>query len=350
MLQKDAKLIFISSVNSSDQSTSFLFNLRNASEKMLNIVNYVCSDHRDDFNLQDAMMACPCYRLYIPTFITIDEKIKTTTNLLLEGAFTTELMGDAATVSRNTLHKIVGEAAMAQFDMCRFNTTSESAALSLSPTLFMYIDPAYTNNAEASGTGISAIVTTNHKPKKCFILGFEHFFLKDLTGAATIQIAACAATLIQAISLLHPFITKVCIAVEGNSSQDSAMAIATILGETSPLDAYFVHHVEKSTLLQWPIYLLGTDKSLAFESFIYAINSGTVCASQTIVSNTIKITYDPISYLIEQIKAIKSFPLKDGSSTYNAKQKNMSDDVLVAIVMAHFFALSEKHSFKKIKT
>ncbi|USL87424.1 MAG: ORF29 [Human gammaherpesvirus 8] len=348
MLQKDAKLIFISSVNSSDRSTSFLLNLRNAQEKMLNVVSYVCADHREDFHLQDALVSCPCYRLHIPTYITIDESIKTTTNLFMEGAFDTELMGEGAASSNATLYRVVGDAALTQFDMCRVDTTAQQVQKCLGKQLFVYIDPAYTNNTEASGTGVGAVVTSTQTPTRSLILGMEHFFLRDLTGAAAYEIASCACTMIKAIAVLHPTIERVNAAVEGNSSQDSGVAIATVLNEICPLTIHFLHYTDKSSALQWPIYMLGGEKSSAFETFIYALNSGTLSASQTVVSNTIKISFDPVTYLVEQVRAIKCVPLRDGGQSYSAKQKHMSDDLLVAVVMAHFMATDDRHMYKPI--
>ncbi|AAC95555.1 orf 29B [Ateline gammaherpesvirus 3] len=350
MLQKDAKLIFISSVNSGDKATSFLFNLKNASEKMLNIVNYICPDHKDDFSLQDSLISCPCYKLYIPTYITIDETIKNTTNLFLDGAFTTELMGDISVMSKNNIHKVIGETALMQFDLCRIDTTKPEITQCLNSIMYLYIDPAYTNNSEASGTGIGAIIALKNNSSKCIIVGIEHYFLKDLTGTATYQIASCACSLIRAALVLYPHIQAVHVAVEGNSSQDSAVAISTFLNECSPVKVNFMHYKDKTTAMQWPIYMLGSEKSQAFESFIYAINSGTISASQSIISNTIKLTFDPISYLIEQIRAIRCYPLRDGSHTYCAKKRTVSDDVLVAVVMAHFFSTSNKHIFKQLNS
>ncbi|AGY30712.1 ORF29 [Retroperitoneal fibromatosis-associated herpesvirus] len=348
MLQKDAKLIFISSVNSSDRATSFLLNLKNAQEKMLNVVSYVCSDHREDFHLQETLVACPCHRLYIPSYITIDSAIKSTTNLFLEGVFTTELMGDATSIGDSALHRVIGDAALTQLDMCRIDTTSLALQTRMGTDLFVYIDPAYTNNTEASGTGIGAIVTIADAPTKAIILGMEHFFLKELTGTAAYEIASCAGSMIKAIAVLHPNLERVHVAVEGNSSQDSAVAIATVLNELCSLPISFSHYTEKGGSLQWPIYMLGAEKSTAFEAFIYAVNSSTLGICQTIVSNTIKLTFDPVTYLVEQIKAIRCSPLKDGGRAYCAKQKHMSDDLLVAVVMAHFLATCDRCAFKPL--
>lgn len=349
MLQKDAKLIFISSVNSSDQTTSFLFKLKNANEKMLNVVSYVCPQHREDFSLQESIVSCPCYRLHIPTYITIDESVKTTTNLFLEGAFDTELMGDASQITKTNMHRVISESALTQFDMCRIDLTHTDAGHSLHDTLYVYIDPAYTNNSEASGTGIGAVVPSVNS-NRCIILGMEHFFLKELTGASTLQIANCAVTLVRSLTVLHPFIRWVNLAIEGNSSQDSAVAIATFIEECCPLPVRFLYHTERASGVQWPMYILGSEKSQAFESFIYAMNSHTLSCSQTQVSHTIKLSYDPVSYLLEQVRAIKCYPLKDGGMTYCAKQRNSSDDTLVAVVMAHYFATSHKHIFKNHTT
>lgn len=315
---------------------------------MLNVVNYVCPEHREDFNLQDSIMSCPCYRLLIPTYITMDESVKTTANLLLDGAFATELMGDAGTVANRHEHRAVCEAALTQFDMCRLDTTRLDAQNYLEDQVYVYVDPAYTNNTDASGTGIAIVSMTRHHPRRCVVLALEHFFLRDLTGTAGAQIASCAVSAIRGVVTLHKFITCANVAVEGNSSQDSAMAIASAIQEKCPIDVHFAHYADKTTTLRWPIYMMGPNKGAAFEAFIYAMNSGALSASQTLVSNTIRINFDPVGYLLEQVRAIKSYPLKDGSFTYSAKQRAMSDDTLVALVMAHYFASTNKINFKPI--
>lgn len=356
MLQKDAKLIFISSVNSSDTSTSFLYKLKSASEKMLNVVSYVCQDHKEEFDLQDTLVSCPCYRLHIPTYISISDSIRNTTNLFLDGAFATELMGECSSQHTgaglsSASHRIITEQSITQLDICRIDTSD----VKLFPKtgngheqyiLYLYIDPAYTNNQEASGTGIGALVRA--PDGRMVILGLEHYFLRDLSGAAPLHIATCAASLIRSISVLNPFITTAKVAVEGNSSQDSAVAIATFLNEASQLPLAFIHYTDKTSGLQWPIYLLGAEKSRAFENFIYSVNSGKLAAAQVVVSNTIKLSFDPITYLVEQIKAIKTITLKDGSLTYTAKQPKLSDDTLVAVVMAHHLANTEGGIYRSI--
>ncbi|AAK38228.1 ORF20 [callitrichine gammaherpesvirus 3] len=348
MLQKDAKIIFISSTNSSDQATSFLYRLKDAHERLLNVVSYVCDDHREEFDMQDSMVACPCFRLRIPCYITLDINIRTTTNLFLEGAFSTELMGDATSIAEQGLSRIIGEEALTQLELCRVNTLEKSVVDRLGSTLYVYIDPAYTNNTSASGTGIAAVTLARHNPTRVVILGLEHFFLKDLTGDASLQIATCTQTLISSIVSLHPHLTEVRVAVEGNSSQDAAVAIATILDDICNLPCLFVHTQDKASNLHWPMYLLTGEKSKAFEAFIYAVNTASISASQVITSNTIQLSYDPISYLVSQIKAIKSIPLRDGTYTYTGKQKNLSDDVLVSLVLVHYLAVSQKHTFRKI--
>lgn len=349
MLQKDAKIIFISSANSSDRSTSFLYRMRDARERMLNVVNYVCQDHRDDFGLQDALLACPCYILSTPVYISIDDGVRDTSELFLEGAFSTELMGDNPeldSVGRTTL---VSETALMQFDMCRVDTVDGSVALD--GVLYVYIDPAYTNNVDASGTGVGAVIRMRGC-ESVTLLGLEHFFLRNLTGTATYQIASCAYQLIRAILLLHENISEVRVAVEGNSSQDSAVAIATLMDDLGgDIIMSFLHHssTNMTNPKQLPMYLLGNEKGLAFEQFIYALNRSTLCAAQMLVSNTIKINFDPINYLSQSIRAIKCKVLRDGSRTYDAKHRGLSDDALVAVTMAHYLCgCGDKYKYKRL--
>lgn len=343
MLQKDAKLIFISSVNSGEQTTSFLYNLKNASEKMINVVNYVCDMHMEDFNKQDTLTSCPCYRLYIPDFITINKDIKATTNLLLEGAFTTELLG-SMTCQNNPGAALVSERALTALDFYRVETAS--SVPSTENTLFVYIDPAYTNNSHASGTGIVAMAQCLHN-RKAVILGLEHFFLSGLSGTAAYNISYCVITLLKAILFQHPWIHEIKCIVEGNSNQDSAVAISSFIADDIPVSTMFATYRDKKNM-QWPIYMLGTDKAVAFEKFITALNNGQICASQTIVSNTIQLSFDPIGYLMEQIKNIKCIPQKNGMPIYQSKTKTMSDDVLIACVMTHYFLTTNKTTYTHV--
>ncbi len=348
MLQKDAKIIFISSVNSADQATSFLYKLKDAQERLLNVVSYVCQEHRQDFDMQDSMVSCPCFRLHIPSYITMDSNIRATTNLFLDGAFSTELMGDTSSLSQGSLSRTVRDDAINQLELCRVDTLNPRVAGRLASSLYVYVDPAYTNNTSASGTGIAAVTHDRADPNRVIVLGLEHFFLKDLTGDAALQIATCVVALVSSIVTLHPHLEEVKVAVEGNSSQDSAVAIASIIGESCPLPCAFVHTKDKTSSLQWPMYLLTNEKSKAFERLIYAVNTASLSASQVTVSNTIQLSFDPVLYLISQIRAIKPIPLRDGTYTYTGKQRNLSDDVLVALVMAHFLATTQNHTFKKV--
>ncbi len=182
MLQKDAKIIFISSVNSADQATSFLYKLKDAQERLLNVVSYVCQEHRQDFDMQDSMVSCPCFRLHIPSYITMDSNIRATTNLFLDGAFSTELMGDTSSLSQGSLSRTVRDDAINQLELCRVDTLNPRVAGRLASSLYVYVDPAYTNNTSASGTGIAAVTHDRADPNRVIVLGLEHFFLKDLTG------------------------------------------------------------------------------------------------------------------------------------------------------------------------
>ncbi|AAC58075.1 DNA packaging protein [Alcelaphine gammaherpesvirus 1] len=345
MLQKDAKIIFISSSNSSDQSTSFLYNLKGASERMLNVVSYVCSNHKEDFSMQDGLISCPCYSLHVPSYISIDEQIKTTTNLFLDGVFDTELMGDSSCGTLSTF-QIISESALSQFELCRIDTASPQVQAHLNSTVHMYIDPAFTNNLDASGTGISVIGRLGAKTK--VILGCEHFFLQKLTGTAALQIASCATSLLRSVVIIHPMIKCAQITIEGNSSQDSAVAIANFIDECAPIPVTFYHQSDKTKGVLCPLYLLGQEKAVAFESFIYAMNLGLCKASQLIVSHTIKLSFDPVTYLLEQVRAIKCQSLRDGSHTYHAKQKNLSDDLLVSVVMSLYLSSANTLPFKPL--
>nr|AAF19294.1 29 [Murid gammaherpesvirus 4] len=342
MLQKDAKIFFISSVNSGEKTTSFLYNLKDANEKMVNVVSYVCSEHMEDFNKQSAITACPCYRLYVPEFITINDNIKCTTNLLLEGSFATELMGNMQSHTEVSGNSMIHESSLTRLDFYRCDTAGQGAPTTEN-TLFVYIDPAYGNNVHASGTGIVAMSHCKHT-KKCIILGLEHFFLNNLTGTAAHNIASCATALLEGILFQHPWIQEIRCIIEGNSNQDSAVAIATFISHNIKLPTLFASYRDK-TGMQWPIYMLSGDKTLAFQNFISSLNQGLLCASQTVVSNTVLLSSDPISYLIEQIKNTKCIYHKNKTITFQSKTHTMSDDVLIACVMTCYVMTTNKISY-----
>lgn len=231
-----------------------------------------------------------------------------------------------------------------QFDLCRADTSTLQDATE--GTLYLYIDPAYSNNIDASGTGMGAIILSKGG-ERAYLLGIEHYFLRDLTGAAPVQIAMCAVQLIKTVCTLHSWIREIRLGVEGNSSQDSAVAIATFVDEGSPVPVLFTQYTDRGGIGR-PIYILGQEKSRAFERFIYAMNSGRLMASQIIASNTIKINFDPVTYLIDQVKGLKTRPLQDGTVSFSAKQRHLSDDTLVAVVMAYYLA-TETLSFRSLQ-
>lgn len=197
---------------------------------MLNVVSYVCEEHVNAFSERSDATACPCYRLHKPTFITITSDVRRTANMFLAGSFMDEIMGGTSRMAEETA--LITEDSREEFDLFRYSTRAPSIAKYLHPFLCLYIDPAFTSNRRASGTGIAAIGLFRDQ---YIIYGLEHYFLKDLLQSSETAIAECAAHMLLAIITLHPFITEVRIALEGNSNQAAAVRIACIIKQTVQL-------------------------------------------------------------------------------------------------------------------
>ncbi|ANC96514.1 U60 protein [macacine betaherpesvirus 9] len=344
--QSSTKILFISSTNSGNHSTSFLTKLSTSPFEMLSVVSYVCEDHAHMLNERENATACACYRLHKPKFICIDADVKKTADLFLEGAFKHEIMGASLCNVINDV--LITEQGLIEFEFFRYSTIHKQISQFLGKELIVYIDPAYTINRRASGTGIAAIGTYL---EQYIIYGMEHYFLESLLTNSDASIAECAAHMIVAILELHSFFTDVKIVIEGNSNQSSAVKIACILKQTILLSTQihitFYHTLDQNQIAQ-PFYLLGREKRLAVEYFICNFNSGFIKASQEIISFTIKITYDPVEYVIEQIKNLHQINVNE-RITYNAKKQYFSDDLLISIIMAIYICHESKSAaFKEI--
>nr|APO38446.1 DNA packaging terminase subunit 1 [Human betaherpesvirus 6A] len=344
--QASTKILFISSTNSGNHSTSFLMKLNNSPFEMLSVVSYVCEDHAHMLNERGNATACSCYRLHKPKFISINAEVKKTANLFLEGAFIHEIMGGATCNVINDV--LITEQGQTEFEFFRYSTINKNLIPFLGKDLYVYLDPAYTGNRRASGTGIAAIGTYLDQ---YIVYGMEHYFLESLMTSSDTAIAECAAHMILSILDLHPFFTEVKIIIEGNSNQASAVKIACIIKENitanKSIQVTFFHTPDQNQIAQ-PFYLLGKEKKLAVEFFISNFNSGNIKASQELISFTIKITYDPVEYALEQIRNIHQISVNN-YITYSAKKQACSDDLIIAIIMAIYVCSGNNSaSFREI--
>ncbi|AVW81809.1 DNA packaging terminase subunit 1 [Felid alphaherpesvirus 1] len=339
--QTNCKIIFVSSTNTGKSSTSFLYNLRGAADELLNVVTYICDEHMQRVLTHTNATACSCYILNKPVFITMDSAMRNTAELFLQDSFLQEIIGGGPSQKTNTelvFTKTAGE----RFMIYRPSTVANQSVLSTD--LYMYIDPAFTTNSRASGTGIAIVGRYN---SDWIIFGLEHFFLRALTGNSADDIGRCAAQSLAQVFALHsrPF-TTVKIAVEGNSSQDSAVAIARCIQreieELSsisivpiPPTILFYHCSPPGSLVAYPFFLLQKQKTGAFDHFIRQFNSGHVLASQELVSVTVRLQTDPVEYLYSQMKNLTEVVTGPADTrTYTGKKNGASDDMMVALVMA----------------
>ncbi|ARS01652.1 DNA packaging terminase subunit 1 [Macacine alphaherpesvirus 1] len=356
--QANCKIIFVSSTNTGKASTSFLYNLRGAADELLNVVTYICDDHMPRVVTHTNATACSCYILNKPVFITMDGALRRTADLFLADSFMQEIIGGQtreADDDRPVLTKPAGE----RFLLYRPSTTTNAGLMD--PELYVYVDPAFTANTRASGTGIAVV---GRYRDDFIVFALEHFFLRALTGSAADDIARCAAHSLTQVLALHPGVFRsVRVAVEGNSSQDSAVAIATRLhaelrrllasggaGVAAP-ELLFYHCEPPGGAVLYPFFILNKQKTPAFEHFIKKFNSGGVMASQEVVSVTMRLQTDPVEYLTAQLNNLTEIlsPNSDARS-YSGKRNGASDDLMVAVIMAVYLAATPHahHAFAPI--
>lgn len=342
LAQNTTKIIFISSTNTTTDATCFLTKLNNSPFDMLNVISYVCEEHVDAFSEKGDATACPCYRLHKPTFITISSEVRRTANMFLAGSFMDEIIGGSNRTAEDA--SLITDESREEFDVFRYSTVNPNIKEYLGTRLYVYLDPAFTSNRRASGTGIAAVGSYRDQ---FVIYGLEHYFLKDLLDSSETAIAECAAHMLLSVLHLHPFISELRIAVEGNTNQAAAVRIACTIKQNvlscRDVRILFYHTDDQNNIAQ-PFYLLGRDKRLAVESFICKFNSGYIKASQELISYTIKLSHDPIDYLLDQLKNIHRIVTHD-YVTYSAKKPNTPDDLVIALIMATYVA-GPHHEFK----
>lgn len=255
-----------------------------------------------------------------------------------------EIMGGTNKIAENA--SLITDESREEFDVFRYSTLNKNIHAHLGHYIYVYIDPAFTANRRASGTGIAAIGTYRDQ---FIVYGLEHYFLKDLLDSSETAIGECAAHMLLSIIQLHPFMRGVRVAIEGNSNQAAAVRIACIIKQNilsnCNIDITFYHTPDQNEIEQ-PFYILGKEKRLAVEDFIGKFNSGYIKASQELVSYTIKLTYDPIDYFIDQLKNIHRVVINE-YVTYNAKKTNCSDDLVIALIMAIYMCSEQRRFYFK---
>lgn len=312
---------------------------------MLNVVSYVCEEHIQAFSEKGDATACPCYRLHKPTFITLNSEVRKTANMFMPGSFMDEIMGGTNKISEETV--LITDQSREEFDLFRYSTVNPRFHPHLGRTLSVYVDPAFTSNRRASGTGVAAVGLYRDQ---YIVYGMEHYFLKDLSDSAENAIADCVSHMVASILTLHPFLAQVCVTVEGNSNQAAAVRIATVIRDNlapTGVELLFYHSPDQNEILQ-PFYLMQRDKRLAVEEFIAKFNSAYVKASQELISHTIKLSHDPVDYFLDQLRHIQRITLQE-YVTYNAKRHQNPDDLVIALIMAvHLCAPDKTFAFRPV--
>nr|UNP64267.1 DNA packaging terminase subunut 1-like protein [Phocid alphaherpesvirus 1] len=356
--QTNCKIIFVSSTNTGKASTSFLYNLKGSADELLNVVTYICDEHMQRVITHTNATACSCYILNKPVFITMDSSMRNTAEMFLQDSFMQEIIGGGDSTNSTNVEPIFTKAAGERFLLYRPSSVTNQSVLSTD--LYIYIDPAFTTNSKASGTGIAVVGRYN---SNWIIFGLEHFFLKALTGCSAEEIGRCAAQCLAQIFALHsqPFGT-INIAIEGNSSQDSAVAIAQYLqGELEglrcanivpmPHTILFYHCFPPGSSVAYPFFLLQKQKTGAFDYFIKNFNSEMILASKDIVSVTVQLQTDPVEYLYNQMKNLTEHVTSTSETrVFTGKKNGTADDMMVALVMAVYISgVQQNNAFAKLK-
>ncbi|AGE09947.1 DNA packaging terminase subunit 1 [Elephantid betaherpesvirus 1] len=344
LAQSTAKIIFISSCNTSTQSTSFLAHVKKTPTQILNVISYVCEEHLYSFGERSEAITCPCYRLHKPTFISLNLNIKKTANAFLKDSFNEEILG--TTNTSFLANPILTDSSVNEFDMIRYSTVNKQLQEHLADTLFVYVDPAFTTNRRASGTGVAGVGRYNNQ---FIVYGIEHFYLKSLADTSEDSIGECVAFMISGIIKIHPFFTMVRVLIEGNSSQAASVKIAYCIKahlSDSACILQFYQTLDQNGFEQ-PFFLLKKNKRAAVEHFVSKFNSNLIKASQEIISHTIKLNFDPIEYLLLQIKNISQIVTTESVEYTTRKTKDSSDDALVAVIMAIYFCNDQEVALYK---
>nr|AAG30054.1 UL15 terminase [Meleagrid alphaherpesvirus 1] len=345
--QSNCKIIFVSSTNSGKASTSFLYGLKGSADALLNVVTYICDEHIKHVTDYTNATSCSCYVLNKPVFITMDGTMRRTAEKFLPDSFMQEIIGggDIHKITCSGDRGIFTSSAIDRFLIYRPSTVH--CQTNTYPDLYVYVDPAFTANAKASGTGVAVI---GRSGLDYILFGLEHFFLRALTGDSVDAIGDCVAQCIIQICAIH---TKrfrmIKIAVEGNSNQDSAVAIATRIAleltsyiksgvAPTPHDFSFYHSSPAGTDVAYPFFLLQRQKTAAFDFFIAQFNSGRVLASQDIVSTTVSLNMDPVEYLTKQLVNLSEVVTGSACNRTFSGKKGGSDDTLVALTMAVYIS------------
>nr|WMD91527.1 DNA packaging terminase subunit 1 [Equid alphaherpesvirus 1] len=344
--QTNCKIIFVSSTNTGKASTSFLYNLKGAADDLLNVVTYICDEHMERVKAHTNATACSCYILNKPVFITMDGAMRNTAELFLPDSFMQEIIGGGNVSGAHRDEPVFTKTAQDRFLLYRPSTVANQDIMS--SDLYVYVDPAFTTNAMASGTGVAVV---GRYRSNWVVFGMEHFFLSALTGSSAELIARCVAQCLAQVFAIHkrPF-DSVRVAVEGNSSQDAAVAIATNIqlelntlrrADVVPMPGavLFYHCTPHGSSVAYPFFLLQKQKTGAFDHFIKAFNSGSVLASQELVSNTVRLQTDPVEYLLTQMKNLTEVVTGTSETrVFTGKRNGASDDMLVALVMAVYLS------------
>ncbi|ABF21689.1 putative ATPase subunit of terminase [Human alphaherpesvirus 3] len=353
--QTNCKIIFVSSTNTGKASTSFLYNLRGSSDQLLNVVTYVCDDHMPRVLAHSDVTACSCYVLNKPVFITMDGAMRRTADLFMADSFVQEIVGGRKQNSGGVGfdRPLFTKTARERFILYRPSTVANCAILS--SVLYVYVDPAFTSNTRASGTGVAIV---GRYKSDWIIFGLEHFFLRALTGTSSSEIGRCVTQCLGHILALHPnTFTNVHVSIEGNSSQDSAVAISLAIAQqfavlekgnvlSSAPVLLFYHSIPPGCSVAYPFFLLQKQKTPAVDYFVKRFNSGNIIASQELVSLTVKLGVDPVEYLCKQLDNLTEV-IKGGmgnldTKTYTGKGTTgtMSDDLMVALIMSVYIGSS----------
>jgi len=331
-----SKLICTTSATTKEQQSCFLDGLRHLPNFPLYVVSLSCDRHLRDVARYDKATACPCFYMATPPARTATQDLKAVMETLFPDSFIQEVVGggtNPSSVMASTMSR-----PFANTENFAYNSRLDtlSAAVVVGDTLVAYVDPAYSDSACASATGIAACAAVG---TTIALLGLERVEQTSDMGRLNQNIAAVCASILVRVVLAHGNFTKCLVVIERNMASSAGHTIARAVNELfhaylgSQVELVFLHHKGCG---KGPVrvgYILGAEKSGIVADMGDLFAADTLVASTSVQSSTLT---DPVRELCDELSGVTR--KTDGSYTGKTKPGNR-DDLAISFLMSCYFVL-----------
>ena len=207
----------------------------------------------------------------------------------------------------------------------------------LDDTLVVYIDPAYSDSAYASATGIALCSAMGDK---IVLLGLEQ--VKQATDIVQVNeniVAACVSIMVYVL-LAHQHALKRClIVIERNMAASASYTIAKKVNEllrmrlSDKIRVAFLHHRGTESCIPRIGYMLGAEKATIMSDMATLFNEHVLVASTAVQSLTLD---QPVDELCAELSNFVQTP----KGSYSGKtRRGKRDDLAVSFLMSCHFVL-----------